>query len=187
MFGKQEVLELWQSDWKGLPPPPNLTAGKPEDAPSDPQDPAATPIATALGLPGIGGLSRPPTPPSPTSNRPLGESKKFFVPLSPSTSVSTLSEFTIADGLDDEPMVEPETTMLHDMFYLDDGSIEIICGATIFRVHTSTLSFHSPVLRQMFSSANLAAAESPNQCPRIVSSDTPADFAALLKAIYLPG
>jgi len=49
------------------------------------------------------------------------------------------------------------------------------------------LSFHSPVLRQMFSPANLTTVESPNGCPRIVSSDTPTDFAILLKAIYLPG
>ena len=39
----------------------------------------------------------------------------------------------------------------------------------------------------MFSSANLATAESPNGRPRIMASDTPADFATLLKVIYIPG
>jgi hypothetical protein len=97
-----------------------------------------------------------------------------------------LSDFTIADSLDDEPILEPETITPHDTFYLDDGSVEVVCGKTLFRVHTSTLSFHSPVLRQMFSPANLTAAESPNGCPRIVSSDTPTDFATLLKVVYLP-
>jgi hypothetical protein len=63
----------------------------------------------------------------------------------------------------------------------------VICGTTLFRVHTSTLSFQSPVLHQIFSPANLAAAESPNGCPRIRTSDTPGDFATLLKTIYLPG
>lgn len=61
----------------------------------------------------------------------------------------------------------------------------MICGTTLFRVHTSTLSFRSPVLRNMFSPANLAAADSPNGCPRVVSSDTPSDFATLLGVIYL--
>ena len=90
------------------------------------------------------------------------------------------------DSLDDEPALGPETITPHDTFYLKDDSVEIVCGKTLFRVHTSTLSFHSPVLRQMFSPENLAAAESPNGCPRIVSSDTPTDFATLLKVIYLP-
>ena len=89
--------------------------------------------------------------------------------------------------VDGEPAVEPETITPHDTFYLEDGSVEVTCGMTLFRVHSSILSFHSPVLRQMFSSANLATAESPNGCPRISSSDGPTEFAALLKAIYLPG
>ena len=101
-------------------------------------------------------------------------------------SITALSDFTVADSLDDEPISKPETITPHDTFYLDDGSVEVVCGETLFRVHTSTLSFHSPVLRQMFSPANLTAAESPNGCPRIVSSDTPADFATLLKVVYLP-
>ena len=107
-------------------------------------------------------------------------------PPSPSTSITALSDFTIADSLDDELVLEPETIMPHDTFYLEDGSVEVVCGKTLFRVHTSTLSFHSPVLRQMFSLANLTSAESPNGCPRIVSSDPPADFATLLKFVYLP-
>ena len=98
-----------------------------------------------------------------------------------------MSDFTIAGSLDGEPVVEPETITPHDMFYLDDGSVEVVCGMTLFRAHTSSLSFHSPILRQMFSSANLVTAESPSGCPRIVSSDTAAEFAILLKAIYLPG
>ena len=111
-----------------------------------------------------------------------------------------MSDFTIADSLDDEPtlepetitpqepiLLEPETITPHDMFYLDDGSVEVVCDKTLFRVHAGTLSFHSSALRRMFSPANLTAVESPNGCPRIVSSDTPTDFATLLKAVYLPG
>ena len=65
--------------------------------------------------------------------------------------------------------------------------MEVLCGNSLFRVHVSTLSFHSPALRQMFAQASLATAESPNGCPRILSSDTATDFATLLKMIYLPG
>ena len=152
------------------------------------QDPATTPVATSLGLPDvIRELSETPTIPSPTPGHPSDESARSSAPPSPSTSISTLSDFAALDSLDGDPIVEPGTITPHYMFYLDDRSVEVICGMTLFRVHTSILSFHSPVLRQMFSSANLAAAESPNGCPRIESSDTPADFAVLLKAIYLPG
>ena len=65
--------------------------------------------------------------------------------------------------------------------------MEVLCGNTLFRVHTSILSFHSPALRRMFTQTGLTSAESPNGCPRILSSDTAMDFVALLKMIYLPG
>jgi len=57
----------------------------------------------------------------------------------------------------------------------------------LFRVHTSVLSFHSPALRRMFAQTNLATADSPNGCPRILPSDSATDFATLMKMIYLPG
>jgi len=186
-WGLQEVLRLRESGWKGLPPPPILCNAKPRITVPKSQDPAATPVSTSLGLPGVGERSQPPTLPSPAPDNPSEWSPKSSAPPSPSTSITALSDFTIADSFDDEPVLEPETITPHDTFYLEDGSVEVVCGKTLFRVHTSALSFHSPVLRQIFSSANLTAAESPNGCPRIASSDTPADFATLLKAIYLPG
>ena len=64
----------------------------------------------------------------------------------------------------------------HDTFYLEDGNIEVLCDNILFRVHTSVLSFYSPVLGQMFAKANLVVAKSPNGCPRIPSSDTATDF-----------
>ena len=67
------------------------------------------------------------------------------------------------------------------------GDVEVLCGNTLFRVHAGIFSFHSPALRQMFAQTNLAAADSPNGCPRILSSDTAMDFATLLKTIYIPG
>lgn len=83
--------------------------------------------------------------------------------------------------------VEPTSVTPHSTFYLEDGNLEVLCENSLFRVHTSVLSFHSMVLRQTFTQANLATAESPNACPRILSDDTAADFAILLKVIYLPG
>ena len=118
---------------------------------------------------------------------------------SPSLSIATLSDFTITDASDDEspinpgvpddrpPIDDPMATAQHETFYLQDGNVEVLCGNTMFRVHTSILSFHSPALRRMFAQANLDTAESPNGCPRILSSDTATDFATLLKVIYLPG
>ena len=79
------------------------------------------------------------------------------------------------------------TVAPHDTFYLEDGNAEVLCGNTLFRVHTTILFFHSPALRQMFSQTNLATAGSPNGCPRISSTDTARDFATLLKMVYLPG
>jgi len=198
-LGLQEVLRLRESGWEGLPPPPAFRSAQPKTTAPKSQDPAATPVATSLGLPGVLEQPRTPTPPSPTPHHPPCESPKSSIPPSPSTSITALSDFTIADSLDDEPtlepetitphepILEPETITPHDMFYLDDGSVEVLCGKTLFRIHAGALSFHSPVLRQMFSPANLTTAESPNGCPRIISSDTQADFSTLLKTIYLPG
>ena len=39
----------------------------------------------------------------------------------------------------------------------------------------------------MFAQADLATAESPNGCPRILPSDKATDFATLLNTVYLPG
>ena len=106
---------------------------------------------------------------------------------SPSISDASLSDFTIVDASGDELPIDPVTATPHSTFHFEDGNVEVLCEHTLFRVHTSILSLHSPALRQMFTRANLAAAESPNGCPRILSSDTTSDFVTLLKVAYLPG
>ena len=199
----QEVVALRERGWEGLPPPPRFTSGGPGPIGARQEDLAATPVVTSLGLPNrdlepqILQASPPETvivpepdtiPPSPITQ-------------SPSVSISTLSDFTIADASDDEPpngptfadtsedepLVDSTAVVPHETFYLDDGNVEVLCGNVLFRVHVSTLSFHSPALRRMFVRTNLATAESPNGCPRILSSDTAKDFVTLLKMIYLPG
>ena len=172
------MLALRERGWEGLPPPPVFTAEKPKPADEGQKDPAATPLATSLGLPN-GDLE--------------------ITPHSPSTSIANLSDFTIADASDDESvglafadtsddegLIDPTGAVLHNTFYLEDGNVEVLCGGTLFRVHTSILSFHSPALRRIFGRTSLAMAESPNGCPRVLPSDTAEDFTTLLKIIYLP-
>jgi len=202
----QEVLTLRESGWEGLPPPPIFSTGGLGPTGVNQSDTAATPVATSLGLPNRNPEPQIP-PPLPLESgttpvpEPIPESPVTPVIQSPSISIATLSDFTIADTTDDEfPIgptatdtsdeeltVDPTAVAQHETFYLEDGNVEVLCGNTLFRVHTTILSFHSPALRRMFAQANLATAESPNGCPRIPSSDTAKDFATLLKMIYFPG
>ena len=177
---QEEVIQLRERGWEGLPPPPVFTNGRSERTGTGQEDPIATPVPAPLGLPNIDiELHIPRSPPPESVTTPVTQS--------PSVSIATLSDFTITDASDDESPVDPMSLTPHDTFNFEDGNVEVICGCTLFRVHTSVLSLHSPVLRQMFTRANLAAAELPNGCPRILSSDTATDFAVLLKIIYLPG
>ena len=184
----KEVLELRERGWEGLPSPPIFTSTKVKLAGAGKEDSSATPIVTSLGLPNMDPEPQV-TLPSPTEPAPAPETEtapESPATQSPSISIATLSDFTIADTPDDESPVDPTAVKPHDTFYLEDGNVEVLCENALFRVHTSILSFHSPALRQMLSQANPASTESPNDCPRILSSDTAADFATLLKMIYLP-
>jgi len=169
-------------------------------------DGTATPVATSLGLP-----NRDPDPQIPppllfesvTAPEPETTPEPPVTPVtqSPSISIATLSDFTTADVTDDESPIDPTAAdasdeelptdptavAQHDTFYLGDGNVEVLCGNTLFRVHATILSFHSPALRQMFAQTSLEMAESPNGCPRVLSSDTAKDFTTLLKMIYFPG
>ena len=193
--GFQEVVGLRERGWEGLPPPPASTSGRANPAGANQRDPAATPVATSLGLPNRD-LEPQPPPSEPVTASETGgipESPVTPVAPSPSITIATLSDFTVADVSDDEntsdgePPIDPTTVVPHETFYLEDGNAEVLCGNTLFRVHTTILFFHSPALRRMFAQTNLATAESPNGCPRILSTDTARDFATLLKTIYLPG
>lgn len=198
----QEVVALRERGWEGLPLPPIVANRQPKPASAGQGDPAATPVATPLGLPG--GDLEPQTPQTlPLESVTVPETDAIPAsPIiqSPSTSIATLSDFTIADASDEEspinpvildasatePLIDPTGVILHETFYLDDGNVEVLCRDTLFRVHASTLSFHSPTLRKMFARTSLLAADSPNGCPRIQSSDSATDFATLLNIVYLP-
>ncbi|KAF9646043.1 hypothetical protein BDM02DRAFT_3189167 [Thelephora ganbajun] len=189
----QEVVGSRERGWEGLPPPPVFMTGIPKPTDTNQNDPAATPVPTSLGLPN-GDLE--PQIPQPPPLEPVTIPATDMIPgspvtHSPSISIASLSDFTVADNSDDESPVgtpiDSNAQVQHETFYLEDGNVEVLCGNTLFRVHTSILSFHSPALRRMFAQTSLATADSPNGCPRILSSDTSTDFATLLKIIYLPG
>ena len=197
---------LRERGWDGLPPPPVFATEKPKSTGENQKDPTATPIATSLGLPNRDLELQIPQPPPP---KPVTVPEPDTIPTSPVTpaiqspsiSIATLSDFTIADASDDEshidptiadssddePPIDPTDVTPHETFYFEDGNVEVLCGNVLFRVHPSILSLHSPAFHRMFAQSNLTAAESPNGCPRILPSDTPRDFATLLKMIYLPG
>ena len=202
----KEIVALRERGWEGLPPPPVFMTGKSRSTGASQKDPAATPVVASLGLPNKDLEHQIPQPPplesviAPESEA-TPTSPVTPVIQSPSVSIATLSDFTIADTSDDESPIDPAITDTsddepspvdptvitpHATFYLEDGNVEVLCGNTLFRVHTSVLSFHSPVLGRMFAKSNLATAESPNGCPRISSSDAAADFITLLKIVYLP-
>jgi len=200
----QEVIALRERGWEGLPPPPVFTTGNHKSTSANQNDPTATPVVTSLGLPNRS--LEPQIPQSPPLES-VATSETDTVPASaispaiqsPSVSIATFSDFTIADAsddgspirtladtADDELLVDPMAMVPHETFYLEDGNVEVLCGNTLSRVTVSTLSFYSPALRQMFAQTNLATAESPNGCRRILSSDTAKDFTTLLKVVYLP-
>ena len=182
----QEVVLLRVSGWGGLPPPPVIRKAEPTS--TEQRDPSATPVATSLGLPSRSFEPQiPQFPPLESVTSEIDTVPVSPVTRSPSTSVSTLSDFTIADPTDDESPIDSTAITPHSAFYLEDGNAEVLCENTLFRIHTSVLSFHSPALRRIFAQTSLASAGSPNGCPRIRSSDTPTDFTTLLKTIYLPG
>ena len=181
-----------ESGWEGLPPPPVFATEKSNPVCADQKDHTATPVATSLGLPSRDPEPQilqppPPIPVTAPESDPIPASPTTPITHSPSTSIASLSDFTIADTSDDESSIDPTipdtsddklpidpaTAAPHKTFYLDDGNVEVLCGNALFRVHISTLSFHSPALRRMFAQINLTTAESPNGCPRILSSTRP--------------
>jgi hypothetical protein len=78
-------------------------------------------------------------------------------------------------------------TTHHETFYFKDGNVEIVCGSTIFRVHSTIISFSSPKLRDILSRSALFHALTSEGPPCIVIADSAVDFTALLKMIYTPG
>jgi hypothetical protein len=109
---------------------------------------------------------------------------------SPTLSISTVSDMIPTELGDDvgEGSGERMNTR-HDTFYFEDGNVEIVCGDTVFRVHSTIISFASTKLRDIFSQLLRIHPQIPEGCPRIIIilDDDAEDFATLLKMIYSPG
>ena len=107
---------------------------------------------------------------------------------SPTFSISTVSDLAPTELDEDIDDISSEETLIrHDTFYLEDGNLEVVCGHTLFRVHSTTVSFSSQKLREILSQPVLLHAPMPEGRPRITVVDTAQDFAVLLKMIYTPG
>jgi len=106
---------------------------------------------------------------------------------SPTFTISTVSDLTPTELGEETEHSAERVTRNHDTFYFEDGNVEIVCGDTVFRVHSTVISFSSPKLRDILSPTALLTAPTPNGCPRTVLADSADDFAVLLRVIYTPG
>ena len=106
---------------------------------------------------------------------------------SPTLSISTVSDLTPTKLGEDIGGGGKQMPTRHETFYLEDGSVGIVCEHIIFRVHSPVLSFSSRNLRDMLSSSTLLNAPMPEGCPRITFNDSAEDFAVPLKMIYTQG
>ena len=109
-------------------------------------------------------------------------------PSSPTFSISTVSDL-VPTELDEDIGDSGGKRMAtrHDTFYFEDGNVEVMCGDTLFRVHSTVVSFSSPKLRDMLSPSTPLNAPTPEGRHRIISKDNSEDFAIPLKMIYTPG
>jgi hypothetical protein len=107
---------------------------------------------------------------------------------SPTPSISTVFDLTPTVSGDDARAASIEqTNARHDTFYFEDGNLEIVCGETVFRVHSTILSFASSDLRDVLSGLLRLHPQVPGGCPRVTLDDRAEDFAILLRMIYAPG
>jgi hypothetical protein len=129
----------------------------------------------------------------PSISHDVGSSPETFVKVSTGAPSSTLSISTESDLIPTESADGigegggERTFVRHETFYFEDGNLEIVCGHVLFRVHSTTISFSSPKLRDILSRSALLHAPMPEGCPRITVTDTAQDFAVLLRMIYTPG
>ena len=100
-----------------------------------PQLPSLCPLVFLTQIPNLKSLS----PLHPIRPPPQRQTRFPKLPSlstqSPSISIASLSDFTIADTSDDESPTDPTAVTPHDTFYLEDGNVEVLCGNTLFRVH----------------------------------------------------
>ena len=143
-----------------------------------------------IGIPSsiLEGIEPPATPHDvESSSDPFTDDRTTAI-SSPTPSISTESDLTSTELGEDIGEGDGERIPTrHETFYLEDGNVEIVCGHTIFRIHSPILSFSSRNLRDTLSPSTLLNAPMPKGCPRITFKDSADDFAVLLRMIYTPG
>ncbi|TFY59570.1 hypothetical protein EVJ58_g5706 [Rhodofomes roseus] len=72
----------------------------------------------------------------------------------------------------------------HPALYHDDGNVILSCGSTLFRVHRSILSKHSPVFRDILERKEDTKTEILRGCLHVALEDTKEEVEALLNVIY---
>jgi len=105
---------------------------------------------------------------------------------SPTLSISSVSDLTPTEFGEEIERGEEQAIARHDTFYFEDGNVEVVCGLTLFRVHSTIISFSSSKLRDVLSPSALLHAPTPEGRPRITISESAEDFGILLKMIYTP-
>ena len=72
----------------------------------------------------------------------------------------------------------------HPTLYFDDGNTIISCKSTLFRVHRTLLSKHSPVFKALFERRAAKRAEPLLGCLHIAAEEDREEVEALLNVIY---
>ena len=109
--------------------------------------------------------------------------------LSPTSSISTISDLTPTELGEEIERVEKQTVIHHGPLYpeVEGGIVDIVCGYTIYRLPSRKISSSSSELRAILFQPELLGTPSPEGIPRILVSDSEEDFAMLLKMIFRPG
>jgi BTB/POZ domain len=112
---------------------------------------------------------------------------QFTIP-SPSPTVDVKLELTPqteASGKERKrPRTEIDTEALvnHPSLYFDDGNVILKCGKTLFRVHRSLLSKHSPVFAELLDTNRNK--KTLRGCMLLKVEDDQDDIEAILRIIY---
>ena len=185
---KKDVAKTEEGEGEGAEVAAEISAEIETPVAFPPQDLPTTTIDISIPSPilqGTGILSTLHDVASPSDTSPEDQ---MATASSPTLSISTISDLAPTEFGDEIGEGSDELVPTHHkVFYLEDGNVEIVCGHTIFRVHSQIVSFSSPNLRDMLSPSTLLNAPMPEGCPRIDFEDGAEDFAILLRMIYTPG
>lgn len=142
------AIELWKRDWGGLLPPSAFKLAKPlagirKILAQLPLQRPWDPLRATSNLRFLSHLCSDPLPPW------VDAPPKSPIIRPPSTIISTLSDFVVADTSNDESPADP-VAITPCITYLKDGNAHALHGSTLLCVHTGILSLQFPALHQAF-------------------------------------